>query len=213
MARRAAEALCLEGEAFFEQKKWDEALAAFRAAAAKDPEMSEAWFQIGYAENEKNGGRGKATEASHAPLAHCLKLDPKHAKAHYYLGRVLYIVRKDFKGAEASYREAIRFDPKYVRPHVNLGIVLQKLGKDADAEASYREVIRVDPNDAFPHWNLSFLLEKREDVDGAIVEIREYIRKGGCPGSDGEARLAVLLAKKAAQGGAASNGNGAAAPK
>ena len=75
------------------QKKWPEAIAAFRAAVEKDPEMSEAWFQIGYAENEKNGGRGKATEASHAPLAHCLKLDPKHAKAHYYLGRVLELVR------------------------------------------------------------------------------------------------------------------------
>ena len=32
--------------AFFEQEKWDEALAAFRAAAEKDPEMSEAWYTI-----------------------------------------------------------------------------------------------------------------------------------------------------------------------
>ena len=106
------------------QTKWPEAIAAFRAAVEKDPEMSEAWFQIGYAENEKNGGRGKATEASHAPLAHCLKLDPKHAKAHYYLGRVLDIVREDPKAAEASFREAIRLDPKYALAHNNLGVVL-----------------------------------------------------------------------------------------
>ena len=33
-----------KGQAFFEQRKWDEALAAFRAAAEKDPEMSDAWY-------------------------------------------------------------------------------------------------------------------------------------------------------------------------
>ena len=45
MARRAAEALYAEGDAFLEQEKWDEALAAFRAAAEKDPEMSKAWYK------------------------------------------------------------------------------------------------------------------------------------------------------------------------
>ena len=37
----------------------------------------------------------------------------------------------------------------------------------------------------------------RGDVDDAIVEVREFIRKGGHPGFDGEARLAKLLKMKA----------------
>ena len=45
-----------KGQAFFEQRKWDEALAAFRVAVDKDPEMSEGWYQIGMAEMLKNGG-------------------------------------------------------------------------------------------------------------------------------------------------------------
>ena len=65
MARREAQALCVEGDAFAEQEKWNEALAAYRAAAEKDPEMSEAWYGIGATENRKNGGR--SCEADHQP--------------------------------------------------------------------------------------------------------------------------------------------------
>ena len=101
--------------------------------------------------------------------------------------------------AEASFREAIRLDPKYVLAHNGLGNLLKKLGKDADAEASYREAIKVDPKYADPRWSLAFLLEERDDVDGAIVEMREFVRLGGIPGwDDGEARLAELLKKKPA---------------
>ena len=54
-----------KGQAFFEQRKWDEALAAFRVAVDKDPEMSEGWYQIGMAEMLKNGARPSAMQRSH----------------------------------------------------------------------------------------------------------------------------------------------------
>ena len=60
------------------------------------------------------------------------------------------------------------------------------------------EAIKADPKFANVHWNLAGLLEKRDDFDGAIREIREYIRKGD-PDNDGEARLAKLLKKKPAR--------------
>ena len=61
-----------EGGAFFEQAKFDEALAAYRAAVEKDPEMSAAWFRIGVVEMAKNGkqpceaaaGRSSAASSS-----------------------------------------------------------------------------------------------------------------------------------------------------
>ena len=55
------------------QRKWDEALAAFRAAAAKDPEMSAAWFAIGVAEGQSSG---KSTEAEIEAYERCIELDP-----------------------------------------------------------------------------------------------------------------------------------------
>ena len=61
----------------------------------------------------------------------------------------------------------------------------------------YRKAIELDPKHASVHWNLSTLLETRGDVEGAIRETREYIRKGD-PDNDGEARVEKLLAKQAA---------------
>ena len=60
MARREAQALCVEGDVFVQQEKWDEAIKAFRAAAEKDPKMSKAWLMIGLVENRKNGGHCEA---------------------------------------------------------------------------------------------------------------------------------------------------------
>ena len=47
------------------QDKYDEALAAFRAAVEKEPEMSDAWYGIGVAEMEKKAGAVEA--AGEAP--------------------------------------------------------------------------------------------------------------------------------------------------
>ena len=54
--RAEAQARVHEGNQLVAQEKWDEALAAYRAAVEKDPEMSEAWYAIGASEMEENGG-------------------------------------------------------------------------------------------------------------------------------------------------------------
>ena len=178
------------------QKKWPEAIAAFRAAVEKDPEMSEAWFQIGYSENEKNGGVGKATEASHAPLAHCLKLDPKHANAHTSLGNLLKDVRKDYDGAERHYRKAIELEPSDAEIHFIFGYFIEIVRKDYEgAERLYRKAIELDPKNVNAHWDLSrFLENQKNDIPGAIKAVEEYIRRGN-PDNDGEQRLEKLRAK------------------
>ena len=159
--RTTAQARFNEGEAFFKQKRWDEALAAFRAAVEKDPEMSEAWYEIGMAEIMKNGKQ--PCVAAYGPLMRCLELNPNHAGAHCGLGNYLHRVCKD----------------------------------DARAEEHLQTAIRLDPNIAPAHFGLAGVLEKRGDLDGAMHEMREYIRKGD-PDRDGEAHLAELRAKKAA---------------
>ena len=68
------------GQAFFEQAKWGRGAAAYRAAVEKDPEMSEAWYQIGLAEMAK--ACGQRCEAAYGPLKRCLELNPDHADAH-----------------------------------------------------------------------------------------------------------------------------------
>ena len=148
------------------QGQFDKALAAYRAAVKKDPEMSAAWFGIGMAENGKHGG---VCEAAYAPFKRCVDLDPDHMRAHYGLGDVLRYVRKDYARAEERFRAAIRLAPKV-----------------ADA-----------------HRNLAAVLERREDLDGAIREMLEYVRLSGDPDGSGKATIAGLLEKKKDGGRAA----------
>ena len=118
------------------QMKWDEALAAFRAAVEKDPKMSAAWFMIGFTDNMKNGG--KYCEAAYKPLKRCLDLDPNHARAHCLLGGVLLHVRKDAARAEKHFRATIRLEPNYALPHRGLSFILER--RD-DLDGAIREML------------------------------------------------------------------------
>ena len=93
------------------QRKFDEAVAAYRAAVEKDPEMSAAWYRIGVAKTAKNGE--VACEAAYKPFKRCVELNPNHAGAHCALGEVLLHVRKDDVRAEKQFRAATRIDPNF----------------------------------------------------------------------------------------------------
>ena len=120
-AAAEAEAKRQEDEKFQAEGEAD---AAHHVAVELDPPTSaEGWYALGLAEGEKNGG--KACEAEFEPYSRCIALDPKHAGAHFKLGRVLHVVREDYDGAEAMYRKAIELDPTDVLAHNSLERVLK----------------------------------------------------------------------------------------
>ena len=164
MARRAARARFGGGGAFLAQGKYDEALAAFRAAVEKDPEMSEAWFWIGMAYTEKNGN--KPCEAAHDPFKRCVELDPNHANAHYGLGGVLLYVRKDDVRAEEHFRAATRLDPNLASAHSGLADILQNRGDLEGAIRAMCDCVKAggDPDD---RAHLDALLEEKRKVERA----------------------------------------------
>ena len=80
----------VQGDENMKQQKWDEALAALRAAVAEDPSMSDAWCAIGTAETCRHG---RPCAAAYAPFKKCVELDPGHAGAHFGLGLILLRAR------------------------------------------------------------------------------------------------------------------------
>lgn len=61
-------------------------------------------------------------------LRRALKEKPRHAKAHYYLGTILYR-QGDFKAAERAFRDADRYSPKTPRALVALCKLQSSLGQ------------------------------------------------------------------------------------
>merc|ERR1711939_464049 len=169
-------------------------LVAYRAAVAKDPEMSAAWFAIGRAEYRKENvlkvfgmffvrRNGKSTEAEIDAYERCVKLDPKHAIAHYNLGVALQEAREDFDQAEAMYRKVIELYPKHTWAHLKLGILLHTVREDFDqAEPMYRKVIELNPKHACAHCNLgNGLHDVRYDFDQAEAMYRKAIELDPTP--------------------------------
>ena len=160
-ARTTAQARFDEGQAFVEQKKWDEALAAYRAAVEEDPEMSEAWYEIGMAEIMKNGKQ--PCVAAYGPLMRCLELNPNHAGAHCGLGNYLHRVCRDDARAEEHLRASIELNPKLAPAHQGLARVLDLRG---DLDGAIREMLAYvtlsgDP-DGSGKAHAAALLEKKK---------------------------------------------------
>ena len=177
--RESAAALLAAGVAFFEQQKWPEAIASFKKCVEVDPEMAEAWYQLGRAYDWQNGK--KSCEASYEPYKRCIALAPDHASvlamAHNNLGNNLGS-KGDHAGAEQMYRKAIELDPSNAVAHGNLGNLLSDdVRKDYDgAEKMLRKAIELDPKHAYAHNSLGhLLLIARKDYEGAERFCRKAI--------------------------------------
>ena len=158
------------------QRKFDEAVAAYRAAVEKDPEMSAAWYRIGVAKTAKNGE--VACEAAYKPFKRCVELDPNHAGAHYYLGGVLLYVREDDARAEEHLRAAIRLDPNFAPAHRDLAVVLHQRG---DLDEAIREMLEYVRLSGDPDGN------GKAQV-ATLLEIKKKIGRAAKPDAEAQAR-------------------------
>ena len=170
-----------EGEAFFKRGKHDEALAAFRAAVEKDPEMSEAWCGIGISEMQKNGN--KPCEAAHDPLKRCVELDPKNAIAHGCLGGVLLYVRKDAVRADEHFRAATRLDPNCGPAHRGLADILHKRGDLDGAIRAMRDCVEAGGGS-----------DDRAHLD-AILAQKRTAKRAAKPNPEAQARFPLPVAR------------------
>ena len=74
--------------------------------------------------------------------------DPHDARAHAYLGHLLYD-RRRYEEAIHHWRAAVRVEPSLATVHRNLGIAeFNVLRRPERARAAYRRALRVDPTDA-----------------------------------------------------------------
>jgi tetratricopeptide (TPR) repeat protein len=108
------------------------AAAAYRHALALDPELADAWVNLGRLAHEA----GDAQEA--ARLYHeALRRAPDDPVVHFNTALAL----EDVKGPEpavAHYERALALDPDFADAHYNLAALYEDLGRKADALRHYR---------------------------------------------------------------------------
>jgi tetratricopeptide (TPR) repeat protein len=158
------------GAAYVNLGKLNDTVATLRRALSLDPDLPEAYVNLGTALSR----RGDQTAAIDA-LRSAIRLSPGSAAAHNNLASMFH-ARGDFEQAQYHFRRAIASDPKDAVAHYNYGRALASRKMYAEAEPELRTALRLDPRLAEAATSLGMSLERQGKTDAAIDYYRQAIR-------------------------------------
>ncbi|MDY6898613.1 MAG: tetratricopeptide repeat protein [Cyanobacteriota bacterium] len=141
-----------------EQKKWDEAIICYQKALQIQPNCIEAEVSL----NNALFIQDKLPRDKHS----------YYAAANNQLG-LNRLKAKDFKGAEAYYRQAIAMQPDFAEACYNLAVVLQEQSKFTEAAVSCQKALSLKPNYAQAYKQLGDSLQQQ----GKLEEAADCYRK------------------------------------
>lgn len=124
----AATAICrgespkTDGEKYFEDEMYDEAIVEFKKAIKLNPKDADVYYKLGLAL-----GENKMYERAVVEFKNAIVLTPDHYQAYEALGDT-YNELDDFAGAEAAYKSAIKIRPQLARLYHKLAMVF--MGKE-----------------------------------------------------------------------------------
>lgn len=129
------------------------------------------WFQRGV----EIEAAGLALDDAKEAYARALELDAKCVAALVNLGTI-HFHAKDWKRAEACYRDALRIEPDYALGHFNLANLQDEKGNIAEAVLHYNAALRIAPNYADAHYNLALLCQRTGQVMKAVRHWQSYLK-------------------------------------
>ncbi|WP_428484230.1 tetratricopeptide repeat protein [Rhodopila sp.] len=177
------------------QGRPSEAEPFYRKAVQLDPELKEAWMNLGLVALSL----GKAEEAQQCQRE-ALRLDPDMADAHNNLGMVHYSLGR-MAEAESCFRAALRLHPEHANATLNLGSVRQ-IGNDVEeAEGLFRCALALGVDPARANSNLSLALMEQVRPEEAETCCREALdMRPDYPEARANLALALLMMGRLEEG-------------
>jgi serine/threonine-protein kinase len=154
----------------------DEAVATFRALAARRPDSRNlACFGSSLkAEGQANEAVEVLARAA-AAARDLIQRNPNDHEGHFRLGYALK-AQGNFADAEAELRAELKLEPDAPVVHGNLGDALSGQGRYTDADAEYRAALKLDPDYALAHDRLGDALMAQKKHAEAEAEYRMAIK-------------------------------------
>ncbi|MFN3927690.1 MAG: tetratricopeptide repeat protein [Pseudanabaenaceae cyanobacterium] len=140
-AHETAEQLVERGNAYIRLGNAEGAIAMFRAAIAKNPNLAIAHYNLGSALAQS----GQTQPAIYA-FERVVNLQPRFAIAYSNLGAL---------------QTAIQLEPKLATAHYNLGLVYREQQQYDQAIKSLNRALELDPQSATIHYHLAFVLQAK----------------------------------------------------
>lgn len=117
-------------------------------------------------------------DAAVAKAREALKIDPKSARAHAFLGSLLMELGRNDE-ALASLKRASELDPSDAISLTEAGRLLALSGKPDEALTYFRKAVAADANLAEPHRFLALLYQQMGRTEDAEREKAIFLRLGG----------------------------------
>ena len=156
-------------DTLYNQQKWDEAVAAYRAIMAKAPSLSVINLQIAAAYRNK-----KDYDAAIAAYNDLLKADPVNDKAIVGIG-MTNLEKGDLKAAEDTLTKASQSAKPTREVFYNLGEVKFAKGATDEAAALYQKAADMDPSWGKPLFKLALVQLNKGDKDATIKALEKVI--------------------------------------
>ncbi len=142
LAQTNADYYCERGKLKLDLGKHSHAIVDFRIAVAFNPELSQAWLQLGIANYILEKYR-----AALKPLDRSVSLNGKNARGWFWYGLACQKMADDDR-AIRFLRRAVRFDPKFTSAWYHLGRSHAMRGEPLTAAEKFGKAIKLDPEDA-----------------------------------------------------------------
>lgn len=128
------------GLAYYDDKRYDEAIEEYRTALRLNPNYPEAHNNLGFAYCNK----GRLDEAIYEYKA-ALRLNPNYARAYNNLGNA-YMALGFIDDAIGYYKIALRLNPNLAGTHNNLGLAYRQKGLLKEAIQEFQAALKIQPD-------------------------------------------------------------------
>ena len=155
-----------EGTRLLEAGETDQAIDVLLKAVDMDPNLADAYFQLGiaYALIEKRDAAKVEAEVTPTP-------DPKEKKPREYKTNS----EKAFEKAVKAYKKLIDADEDNDAAYFNLGRAYNKLNEDEDAAKALKQAVKLKPEDTDYQTELGSILIKLAQYHEAIVPLKKAL--------------------------------------
>ncbi len=158
----AAQALA-DGTRFLDEDEVEKAIAALLQAVRLNPDLAEAYFNLGvaYALVEM---RDSLDPENAVPIGTNSEDDEKKANS---------VIA--FEKAAEAYAKVIEREPENHQAHFSLGLSYNKLNKDREAARAFRQAVKLNPEDSQYQTELGKILIKLAEYREAIGPLKKAL--------------------------------------
>lgn len=165
-----ADTALAEGKKMLDDNKTEQSIEAFKQAVKLNPELAEAYFNLGIAygllEDDQPDSETPAEETTTVT-----RKDKKGKKETVVLTRS----QKAFEKAAEIYEKQTKKSSEDDLAFFNLGRSYNKLNKDEEAEKALRQAVKIKPDDAEYQTELGAILTKLSHYDEAVKALKKAL--------------------------------------